>query len=190
MENKCDWCKKEVEEITVYEVLGVDYEICGKCLKAKEEDLCITCLEPLYGQMTMNGECSGCQQIREAKSEKRRGEIMNGLGVDVLAELTHSVVFTEEDYERWVTFGQGNFTPEKRKQYRRNWIRNKLISECKWEEDIFDENVADIEYLLDNYSHKIFNKSCTFMINNKETKGLRGVNIIERKGNVMIIEKE
>ena len=184
----CDWCKKEVDKLTKFEVLDMEYDICPKCVEASENDTCINCDEPLYGELAINGECSGCQQIRGAKAEKRRSEIMNGLGVDTLAELTHSVIFTEEDYEKWVVFGQGSFSPEKKKQYRREWIKNKLMTENGWTPEIFSDNVDDIEYLLENYSHKIFNQSCTFMVKNNSTKGMRGLNIVTQKGNVMVID--
>lgn len=189
MVGKCDWCRNESDNLKDYKLIGQVSRICPKCMEAADNDTCRTCGVGLDGDVAINGECNGCIQIRAAKAEKHRSEIMNGLGVDVLAELTHSVVFTEEDYERWVTFSQGNFTPEVRKANRRKWIKNKLETECGWLPEVFDSNVEDIEYLLDNYSHKIFNKSCTFIIKDSKSKGIKGV-IIEKRGNVMVVNKD
>lgn len=185
---KCDWCKNEASKLTKYEVLNTEYSICDNCVAVSENDECINCEEPLNGEIAINGECSGCQQISSARVEKRRSEVMNGLGVDILAELTHSVIFTEADYEKWVTFSQGNFTPETRKAHRREWMKNKLTRESAWTPQLFDNNVEDIEYLLENYLHKIFNQCCTFMIKNNNSKGLRGLNIIAQKGNIMVVD--
>jgi len=188
MEGKCQWCD-EVCELYRFDVMGVEYQICNKCRKAIENDKCIKCGQSLSGEVTINGMCSGCQQIKSAKIERGRSEVMDGLGVEILAELTHSIVFTEKDYERWLTFSQGNFTPEVRKRNRRLWVKNKLIGEYNWSEDTFDKYVNDIEYLLDNYMHKMFNKSCTIVV--KGTTGVtRGLNIVASKGDVMIIDNE
>lgn len=183
----CEWCGLELDNVNTYEVLGTKYTICDKCVQASDNDVCITCGEPLYGQMAIKGECCGCQQIRAAKAEKKRSEIMNGLDIDALSELTSSVTFTEEDYDKWVTFGQGNFTPELRRKHRKDWIKNKLMTESNWSEELFNNNEEDLDFLIDNYSNKMFNKSYSFAI--KGTKIARtGINIIAQKGNVMIIE--
>lgn len=195
MRGNCEWCDKEDVELVRYEhmEIGGIYDICKECAVSADEGNCITCGDPLYGEASLNWECIGCQQIKEAKVEKRRSEVLNGLGLDTLAELTHSVEFTEEDYERWVTFGQGNFTPEKRKQYRRNWIRKKLAREYGWCQKQFDENFEDVEWLLDNYSHRIFSQSCIFSIvdgSKENARKLRGMNIIARKGKIVVVDSE
>lgn len=188
MAGRCDWCNKE-EHLESHEDFTGTYNLCTSCKESANNDECVTCKQPLYGELAIKGECSTCQQVRSAKEEKRRSEIMNGLGQDVISELTHSVTFTEEDYDNWVTFGQGNFTPQARKLARRNWMYNRLVNIAGWSEDDFDRNFEDIEYLMDNFSHKIFNSRYVFVLNNGNTKGLRGLNIIESRGNVMVVEK-
>lgn len=183
---KCGWCKKDAKELFPYGDEGVLYELCKQCSVAVENYVCVTCGDNLDG-VVLNGECSGCQQIRVAKAEKKRSEILNGLGIDILAELTHSVVFTEADYEKWVTFSQGNFTPEKKKMNRRNWLRHKMMMESGWTMDEFIANMLDIEYLFDNYSNKIFNQSYVFVLKTDKSKKLRGLDIVASHGNVLVI---
>lgn len=184
----CDWCNREVDDLVEYESFGIHYNICKKCKQAVDDDVCITCGESLYGEPAVNGECSGCQQIRAAEAERRKSEILNGLGLEALQELTHSVVFTEEDYKRWVTFSQCNLSPELRRKCRRAWVKTKLMLEFNWSEEIFEANAKDVEYLLDNYAHRIFNKNCILIVLDGQNKGLRGVNIIARSGNVVAVE--
>lgn len=190
MEGRCNWCKKESDKLEQRDTVGKIVYVCKECIAAEEADVCITCGNDLYGTYALNGECAECNQIREAESEKLRSEVMNGLGVDVLSKLTHSVVFTEEDYEKWVTFGQVSLSPERIRDNRRAWIKNKLIKECGWETEVFNANVEDIEWLLENHSSHIFKKNCTFMINNGNSRGLRALNIVAKHGKVMVVDKE
>lgn len=183
---RCDWCGTE-EQLIPHEDFTGTYNLCENCIKHAENDTCITCGQPLYGEMTIKGECSICQQSRATKEEKRRSEIMNGLGV--ISELTHSVSFTEQDYEEWVTFSQDTFTPEARQTARRRWIYQKLVNVAGWSKDDIVSNYSSIEYLMKNFAHKVFNSKYSFILNNGNSKGLRGLNIIESHGNVMVVEK-
>lgn len=191
MGKACEWCEKEgkLREFEVDE-LGVSYNICEKCIKANENGMCVTCGEPLYGELPLMGECGGCQQIRSAKLETKRSEVMSGLGLSVLRELMGSVVFTEDDYERWVTFGQSDLTPEVRRRNRKIWIKSRLVKDMGWDEDTFKNNENDIEHLLDNYTRQAFNSKNRLVVKDKDAKWSGGMSIVASSGNVMIIENE
>lgn len=188
MSNKCDWCEETSDTIVEYEYFGNVHNICNKCKGFIESDICRTCKESLYGGMAIKGECDNCQQIREVKEEKRRTEVLNGLGVDMFSELNSCVTFTEEDYEKWVTFGQGNFTVEYKNRCRREWIKHKLLEENGWDEKTFNENIDDMMYLMEHNVRKMFNRNCTFAIKSVDSKKLRGVNIVDMRNNVVIID--
>lgn len=187
MSKLCDWCKKESTSLNKYSIFGMNYYICPECNKAAELGVCRTCGESLFGEITLGGECSKCQQISSAKLEKQHSEILNGLGMDVLEQLASSTEFTEKDYENWVTFGQGNFTVADKARLRENWVKVKIAKELGWSTEKIKDNVDDIRYLLSNYSVKLFGPNYRF-VDKGNRKDLHGVNILAQRGNLAIIE--
>lgn len=181
----CDWCGKYSNNLVEYGDDGIIYQLCKKCIASAENNECITCKDELDG-IAINGECSACQQIRATKSERHRSEILNGLGIDTISELTHSMTFTESDYEKWVTLSQGNFTPEIRKMNRMRWLKRKLMTEFKWDVETFNANVNDIEKLFEQHSSKIFKPDNIFVV---KSRGLstRGLNIVAVCGNIVVL---
>ena len=190
----CDWCGRENCLLKSYEhlELGEEYNLCKDCLKAAREGTCTNCGEPLYdGDITIGWECGGCRQISAAREEKERSELIDGLGGEDISDLTHSVEFTEEDYERWMTFSQGSFTPETRRRNRKRWLRRKLIKVQGWPEEVYEANIADIEWIVNNYSYKVFSYSTMFIVNDgseRVARQLMGTTIIARRGNILLID--
>ena len=140
MKSTCDWCRNDSAVLKTYEVFGIEYNICEKCLEAHEKGVCIECGEPLDDDVALNGKCSGCQQISEARTEKKRYEESNGLGSNALDDLTNSEKMTEDDFNSWLTFGQGNFSPETRATNRHRWISEKISNDLHWSEKDIKNN--------------------------------------------------
>lgn len=182
----CDWCEKE-GNLRAYRVEGSIVNLCDNCIKAHENERCIVCGASLYGELSIRGRCSDCQQLKAAKEDKARNEVIDGLGVLELSKLTKDIEFTEKDYEEWVTTSGGYFNPETRRRNRRRWIRNKLVNQYGWTNEMFIENLKDIEEILDNYFFKIANEKCKLVL--AGTRGLKGVEIIVKKGNIIVIKE-
>lgn len=183
----CSWCNKEVSKIYNENVNGSEVSLCKHCHNCYENHECITCGEQIFDTFTINGECTACMQISSAATEKKRSEALNGLGINIISELTKSVVFTEDDYNKWLTFGQGNYTPEKYKTFRKTWIRTKIVCESGWTEEQFDENYSDIENIMINNSSTVFREPCQFILVDKNTKRKSGMMALAKSGKVYLM---
>lgn len=181
----CDWCSTTDKDLTTHQVFGTVYKLCQICSAHHEDCVCITCGESLNEEIVIKGECSGCQQIKAAKNEKRNNEVLNGLSADVLEELTQSVEFDEDDYGDWMVFSQGNFTPTVRKNNRKNWLKRKLVDENGWDEETFNSSFNDIEYMLDKYASNFFDATYEITLKNANINKL---NIVDQKGNIVVLK--
>lgn len=157
----CDWCKINADTIVDRDYNGTLVHICTRCDTAYSNDICIKCGE--ISDPLINGKCIGCTSIDAAKIEKKKQEAINGLGVDVLSELTESVTFTEDDYEKWLTFGKEKYSIAYRQRRRRAWIKSKIVSQSHWTEEQFDDSLNDIEAILENYPY-VFTRDCKFVL--------------------------
>lgn len=116
---KCEWCGKKADVLTKVSSLGTAYKICNLCQAAHESDICISCGETIIGDGSIKGRCYACSQADYEERQREAEKIANEVA-DYSDIYSTGIEMTEEDYERWVTFGQGNFTPEYKKRCRQD----------------------------------------------------------------------
>ena len=180
----CDWCHDEVDDALLVKQ-GEDM-VCKKCIDLMEKSICRCCGETYISGV--EGLCLACAQVESARKAKRRSEILMGVDWELIKDCVSDTEFTEEDYERWVTFGQGNFSPEIRRKNRREWIVKRLTQTNEYAVELVRSNLDDIESLLDEHFSSILRNKIRIIIRNGSSKSVRGLKIIARKGNVFIVE--
>jgi len=186
--SRCGWCKKESTVLREYRVAGSTCEICPECVDAYEKGVCISCGEGMYGEVTINGLCNKCQQVIYAKAEKYRNEILNGLGIEALMEMTETVKFTEKDYEDWMMMGAKKVSPKAREKFRDTWVKMKLIKNGGWTLKEYKDNIEDIKDLIDNNTADVFKSNTVMVLKDKIKEIGTGVNLIAVKNNVLLIQ--
>ena len=185
---KCEWCGKPSVKLNQAMSLGTMYSVCDKCFKAHTDEVCIICGDPVVGT-SVKGKCLSCSQEEYEEKQRKAEEMAIGVDSSLLEIYATGVEFTEADYERWVTFGQGNFTPEYARQCKRNWLRNKLVNQGGWDPAIVDSKMDAIESLMDKYTSSIFDgKYVLVYYDGKNTKN-RIRQFISKVDNIFLIER-
>lgn len=186
MAQVCSWCKQS-KKLQDYKIAGeYRYHLCQECIDDYKNDRCITCKEPLYGQLTVNGECSGCQQVRAAKEEKVKRDMINALNIEALQEYGEAMEFTEEEYVQWLTGRKIAMEDGKRAAVRREWLKNKLSVIYGWSKEKINRHIDDIDYIIANNAMNVLSETKKFIVVN-EDKIPSGINIIARKNNVLLV---
>lgn len=183
----CSWCHKETDRLTSDNVGGELVMICRDCHEKVSKSICRKCGDVYV--TGIEGMCLSCAQIENAKKAKKRSEILAGVDWDLISDCISDTEFTEEDYERWTTFGQGNFTPEIRRENRRRWIAEKLVG-MGYPLVIIENNLDDIESLLEEHFSKILKNKIKIVIRTSSTKSIRGLQLLARKNNVFIAKAD
>lgn len=185
---KCAWCGKMATELEKVMSLGNSYNICAKCKEAFDNEECIKCGEQVTGSNSIKGMCYGCSQDEYDEQQRKIEEMANGVASEQIDTYLTEFEFTEADYERWVTFGQGNFSPAYRKKCRHNWIRAKLVGEYGWSAEIVEGSINEIESLLERYMSKVIDKRYKIVYYDPSNKGQRIRQFVDRIGNIFIVE--
>ncbi len=188
--NKCDWCGKETEKTYKVSSLGNDYQVCSNCKQANDNEVCIKCGEPITGHGSINGLCYGCSQAKYEEEQRREEEVASGVALELLEAYSNGVEFTEEDYNQWVTFGQGNFTPQYLKQCRQNWLRRKLVDQGGWSKELVESNLDQIEALMEKHISKVLDGRYMLVYYDSKNKKQRIRQFIDHTGNIFIVEKK
>ncbi len=160
----CDWCESLSNELMNYE----GSRICKECYnKATVKHVCRECGVSTPKQGMINGLCSRCfeNSIKEKAERRERAS----LGIASSDMLSTDLVFTEDDYNKWVTYDPNNkgFSPEDFKKstvLRRLWIMTKLKAAGITDEDVINDNMEDIEYIIDKNFSKLINNKCKIVI--------------------------
>lgn len=182
----CEFCGCRLGTPEKRYVDGAEVLLCRKCAGMTDSNKCFVCEE--VSDPLINGRCIACSTLAAARAEKRRHEIANGLGVDALEMLTRDVVFTEEDYERWLAFGQGNFKPSNTKTTRKIWLHSKVVKDSGWSEQEFQDNIDTLTALLER-NKDVFASPCRFMLYGGSGKSKKIVGtVIDKEKNVYLME--
>jgi hypothetical protein len=170
---KCAWCGKNFEELEEYiDAIGQHYSICKDCKKSVDEFECRKCGRPTDPGMMVNGLCMTCVQADLKEKSKRREEVMMGVDMDAINELSSGVTLTNDDYDRWMTMGKA-FTPNDMKnsrELRRLWIMVKFNAAGVYDNETITKNLADVETLLDRNFSKLIGNKCRLLIANDAEK--------------------
>lgn len=186
----CDWCQVQTDKLHKVESLGNTYHVCNRCYAASINEVCILCGEPVVGQMCIKGMCYACSQLEYAERQRKEEELANGVAQELLEAYSNGVEFTEEDFQHWMTFGQGNFTPEKLKQSRLNWLRKKLIEQGGWSTELVEDNLDIIETLMTKYLSKVMDRKYLLVYYDSKNTKQRIRQFVDHIGNIFLIEKK
>jgi hypothetical protein len=113
-----------------------------------------------------------CVQADLKEKSKRREEVMMGVDMDAINELSSGVTLTNDDYDRWMTMGKA-FTPNDMKnsrELRRLWIMVKFNAAGVYDNETITKNLADVETLLDRNFSKLIGNKCRLLIANDAEK--------------------
>lgn len=187
---RCDWCDRETDKLYPVTSLGTDYNICESCKKAHDNEVCIKCGETIIGQGSIKGKCYSCFQSEYEEKQRREEELASGVSSELLEYYSSGVEFTEEDYEQWVTFGQGNFTPEYLKRCRQNWLRIKLVEQGGWSPALVEQHLDEIESLMEKHISKVMNRKYLIVYYDGKTSRQKIRQFIDHIGNIFLIEKK
>lgn len=182
----CDWCKKSSKSLVKVSSLGNDYKVCPECHTAFSNGVCRVCGETL-GLNSLEGCCILCAQRDFYEVKKKQEEVSNGLDPEIQKLYSSSSIIDENDFNRWMTFGQGNFTPESQKRNRQNWIRNKLSTSEFWTPELIELNMDDIEILMDRNFSKIFGRKYV-IIYMTESNAYKFVECVDKEGRVLLVD--
>lgn len=192
--NSCDWCERQVSELNTYtDAIGDTHNICSKCYEHVKNCTCRKCNNVTDPNMLIDGLCTTCVQVKMAEKSRRQEEIRMGVDRELLSTLNRDITFTKQDYERWLTFGQGNFTPEQLKNSRelkRLWILVKLNAAGIYDNEVISSHMKGIERLLDTNLSKLINNACRILIGNtaETRKIVRESEVIDYEDDIYILK--
>lgn len=188
----CQWCGKEINKTFKVSSLGNQYEVCSKCYQANQDEICIRCGEPITGHGSINGLCYGCSQKDYEEKQRREEELSSGVALELLEAYSTGIELTEDDYNWWVTFGQGNFTPQYLKQCRQNWLRKRLTGDGGWSKELVENNLDAIESLMEKHISKVLDgKYMLIYYDSKNSSGKKRIRqFIDKSGNIFLVEKK
>lgn len=164
--------------------MGNTYQICKACEKIYKEGICRVCGQPL-GFNAIEGKCLLCTQTDYAEDRRKQEEVNNGVDLESHMIYSSSSEFTDEDYEKWMTFGQGNFTVERRLRLRKKWVLNKLTGVNGWTAELIEQNYPDIEKILDRNFSKLLGKK--YILIHMGVCNIKFVTCVDREGLIVLI---
>lgn len=150
----CDWCGESTPETYQTNSLGNTYHLCKKCKIRYTKGVCRVCNGPI-GNNAINGICLLCFQTGNTEEDKVKEEKSAGVDFESTHEYSTESEFTEEDFNDWMTFGQGNFSPQKRTENRRKWLYKKLCGKDNWTEALIDIYLPSLEKIIDKHFDKL-----------------------------------
>lgn len=189
---KCSWCGRVTAKLQVVEGVDGSTKVCAACAEKFNNNLCRKCGAPTSTVEMINGLCLSCFQLQLNEKAKRQEEIAVGVDKEALDIIKSEVVFTDEDYEQWLTMGKA-FSPDdmqNSRELRRLWILVKLNASGVYDGNVISDNLADIETLLDRNLQKLINRRCRIVV--ADTAKLRREvvqePVIDYEGQVYILE--
>ena len=144
----CQWCGKESKNLKEYSTLGNLNHICEDCFKVASSGVCRVCGGPL-GSGSFEGKCLVCTQLEYSERKRIQEEQSYGVDAESIGQYGSTSEFTEEDYNHWMTFGQGNFTPQKRAETRAKWLVRRLANEPGWNNMLIAKHINELFALMD-----------------------------------------
>ena len=188
---RCEWCGKATEEREIYtDAIGENHSICASCKETVDDCTCRKCGSTVDPHLMINGLCTNCIQLELKNKSKKREEVQMGVDSDVISDLTSEIEFTDEEYEKWLTWGHA-FSPENMnvKELRRMWIMVKLNAAGVYDNSVISKNFPDIELLLDRNFSKLVKQKCRILIGNSgETRRIvRESKVIDYENEVYIL---
>lgn len=184
----CVWCGKLTNDLVKYK----GDNVCKKCHTSVTNSKCRKCGELFPEEVMLRGLCINCLQVEEIERAKRREDALVGIDVDSFDSGETS--FTEEEFEKWMTYDpdKRGYTPKDFKEsmlLRRLWIMTKLNAAGIVDEAVINQNMTDIEELIEYNFSKLINNKCRFFIMNKvsDRKKTAGMKCIAHKGKVYIM---
>lgn len=143
----CAWCHKSTNKMVRCSSLGNEYEVCMVCAQAFKKKVCRICGTPV-GDTAIEGCCIMCAQKDYYEHKKVTPETEQAVG--------SGEPMTEDSFKRWMTFSQGNFTPQKHRESRRKWLATKLSGVKTWTPGDIEANIEDIDTLVEKNFYKVF----------------------------------
>lgn len=152
----CEWCKTITDKLTrvTSQGTGLSYNICEKCLEAFDNSECRLC-GGIIASRDITGLCISCAQEESEREQIIINEIAEGVNADILQEYTSGIVFTEDDYNKWVTMSQKPYAIEVIKRNRLAWLKAKLASSPEWTPERINRNINGLSELIDKYSSNL-----------------------------------
>ena len=189
---KCSWCGKVTAKPQVIEAMDGSHRVCTSCAEKFNNNQCRKCGTTVSTDLLIQGMCMTCFQLQLNEKAKRQEEIARGVDREALDIIKSEVVFTDEDYEQWLTMGKA-FSPDDMKnsrELRRLWILVKLNASGVYDGTVISDNVADIETLLDRNLQKLINRRCRIVIanNSKLRREVLQETVIDYEGQVYILD--
>lgn len=185
---RCEWCERPTTDLNSVTSLGTMYKVCNKCKEAHESETCIKCGESVIGAGSIKGKCYACSQEEYEEKQRRADEVAAGVDMDLMDFYTSDVEFTEEDYERWVTFSQVEITPEERRRRRQMWITEKLTGHNGWTPQLLAKYADELEELVARYIAKLITNKYTIVYYDSKNKKQRIRQFVDCRGKVFVIE--
>lgn len=187
---KCEWCNSETEKLFKVSSLGTEYNVCKSCYDASEAEICIKCKGPITGHGSIKGLCYGCSQAEYEDKQRKEEELASGVALELLEAYSNGVEITEEDYNHWMTFSQGTFSPAYLKECRQNWLRKKLIEQGGWSSDLVESNLDAIESLMEKHISKVLNGKYMLVYYDPKNTKQRIRQFIDHTGHIFLVEKK
>ena len=189
MMKKCDWCGRITVNTKEVESLGEIYNVCSKCFLENQENICINCGEPIGYEAGIKGMCSNCFDAQYEEKQRKKEEMVAGVDLETYEIYASCVEFTEEDYEKWVTFGQTKLSPEVMKKFRLIWLKHKLKNSPTWSEDLVKEKFDDIERVINGNLSKLTTGGLILVNIDGKAKGNRITEFVANSGTVYLVKK-
>ena len=189
---KCSWCGKVTTQPQMIDGADGSYKVCTACAEKFKNNQCRKCGSVVSADLLIQGMCMTCFQLQLNEKAKRQEEIASGVDRDAIDIIKSEVVFTDEDYEQWLTMGRA-FSPDdmqNSRELRRLWILVKLNASGVYDGNVISDNIADIETLLDRNLQKLINRKCRIVVasNSKLRREVLQETIIDYEGQVYILE--
>lgn len=190
---RCKWCDKVTDNLLDYtDAIGESHKICKTCKTSVDNCECRKCGTVTDPSMMIDGLCTNCIQVKLREKSKKQEEARLGVSSELMENLTSDLEFTDDDYERWLLFGNA-FSPKdmkKSKELKRLWIMVKLNGAGIFDTNLLKQYFPDVETLLDRNFSKLVNNRCRILIGNtpQARKVVRTSEVIDYENEVYILK--
>lgn len=183
----CDWCKKACDETVEAESAGNIYNICKACDSKLKQGVCRICGKPI-GFNSIEGKCIVCTQVDYTEARRKQEEMTLGIDAEMQRILSSPLEFTDEDYERWMTYGKGDIDPEIRRGFRKKWVIDTFDGKFGWTAATLNARYPVIEKLLDRNFSKMLGKQLA-MVDLSITK-VKVVTCVDSEDSIILIHSD